>query len=414
MLNPVAPFRAALSVRNIRLLLAGLAASQAGDWLYNLALLALVFGRTHSTVWVGLTTAARILPEVALGPLAGILADRVDRRRLMIGSDVIRAATMATLALLAIAHAPIIFAPVLAALCTGAGSVYAPCVVAILPRLATDEQLPAANAARVSIQSICIVAGPLFGAVLMLLGSPALAFIINGATFLAGALAVSALPRPSLRAPAAVSEQHPGLRQELKTGWEALRGYNDAIAIVGANIISSTVYGALTVVFVIVGHRLGLGAAGYGYLLAAMGAGGVLAAGISNKAANSENPRRALIASMLAVGAPLPLLAVTGWIPVALLLAGMFGAGSVTAEVVGDTCLQRTLDPAVFARAYGLALPAFLGGIAAGALLAPLAIELVGLTATMVLIGIVVIAYGTLVLRQPRRPERLAVIPATD
>jgi predicted MFS family arabinose efflux permease len=62
-------------------------------------------------------------------------------------------------------------------------------------------------------------------------------------------------------------------------------------------------------VFVIIGQRLGLGAAGYGYLLAAMGAGGVLAAGISNKAANSENPRRALIASMLANGAPPPLLA---------------------------------------------------------------------------------------------------------
>jgi predicted MFS family arabinose efflux permease len=96
-------------------------------------------------------------------------------------------------------------------------------------------------------------------------------------------------------------------------------------------------------VFVIIGQRLGLGAAGYGYLLAAMGAGGVLAAGISNKAATSKNPRRALIASMLAVGAPLPLLAVTGWIPAALLLAGVFGAGSVTAEVVGDTCMQRTL-----------------------------------------------------------------------
>ena len=45
MLNPVAPFRAALSVRNVRLLLAGLAASQAGDWLYNLALLVLTLAR---------------------------------------------------------------------------------------------------------------------------------------------------------------------------------------------------------------------------------------------------------------------------------------------------------------------------------------------------------------------------------
>ncbi len=56
-------------------------------------------------------------------------------------------------------------------------------------------------------------------------------------------------------------------------------------------------------------------------------------------------PSTALIASMLAVGAPLPLLAVTGWVPVALILAVVIGAGSVTAEVVGDTCLQRSLDP---------------------------------------------------------------------
>jgi len=414
MLNPAAPFRAALSVRNIRLLLVGLAVSQAGDWLYNLALLALVYGRTHSPAWVGLTTAARILPEVALGPLGGILADRIDRRRLMIGSDVIRACTMATLALVATAHAPIVFAPILAAACTGAGSAYAPCVVAALPRLATDEQLPAANAARVSIQSICIVAGPLFGALLMLIGSPAVAFTLNGATFLAGAAAVAALPRSPLRATAALADEHPSLRQELKTGWEALRGCDDAIAVVGADIIASAVYGVLTVVFVILGHRLGLRAAGYGYMLAAMGAGGVLAAGVSNKAASSKNPRRALIVSMLAVGAPLPLLALTGWVPVALLLAGVFGAGSVTTETIGDTCLQRSLDPAVFARAYGLALPACLGGIAAGALVAPLSIALVGVTGTLTILGAGVIAYGMLVLNQPSRRQRASVRAVTE
>jgi MFS family permease len=414
MLNPAAPFRAALSVRNIRLLLVGLAVSQAGDWLYNLALLALVYSRTHSPAWVGLTTAARILPEVALGPLGGILADRIDRRRLMIGSDVIRACTMATLALVATAHAPIVFAPILAAACTGAGSAYAPCVVAALPRLATDEQLPAANAARVSIQSICIVAGPLFGALLMLIGSPAVAFTLNGATFLAGAAAVAALPRSPLRATAALADEHPSLRQELKTGWEALRGCDDAIAVVGADIIASAVYGVLTVVFVILGHRLGLRAAGYGYMLAAMGAGGVLAAGVSNKAASSKKPRRALIVSMLAVGAPLPLLALTGWVPVALLLAGVFGAGSVTTETIGDTCLQRSLDPAVFARAYGLALPACLGGIAAGALVAPLSIALVGVTGTLTILGAGVIAYGMLVLNQPSRRQRASVRAVTE
>jgi len=403
MLNPAAPFAVALRERNLRLLLAGLAASQAGDWLYNLTLLAFVYNRTHSSLWVGVTTAARILPEVALGPLGGILADRHGRRALMLTSDLVRAIAMGALAIVALVHAPVFLAPMLAAVCTAAGAAYAPCVLAVLPRLTTDAQLPAANAARVSIMYICVVAGPLFGAVLLLLGSPAIAFAVNGGTFLIGATVVAALPRHALRLPASASTQAPaGLRHELQTGWQALRGCRDALATVGANVIASTVYGALTVLFLLLAHRLGLGTAGYGYLIAAAGAGGVLAAGIASHAAASAYPRRALVLAVAAVGAPLPVLAVAGWLPAAIVLAALFGAGTVVAEVVGDTCLQRTLDPTVFARAYGLALPANLAGIAAGALLAPVGVAILGLDGTLVGLGAAVIAYGGLLVDRPR------------
>src|SRR4051794_8863891 len=135
MLNPTAPFRIAFQSRNVRLLLTGLGASEAGDWLYNLALLALVYGQTGSSTWVGLTTAARILPVVVLGPLGGALADRVDRRVLLIGADVVRAAGMAILAAVAALDGPMIAVPALAALCSAASVVYSPAVLAVLPRL---------------------------------------------------------------------------------------------------------------------------------------------------------------------------------------------------------------------------------------------------------------------------------------
>ena len=135
MLNPARPFLISLRQRNLRLLFGGLVASQAGDWLYNLALLAFVYERTGSTAWVGITTAARIVPEVVLGPIGGVLADRYDRRVVMILSDVLRAAAMVALALLALTGAPIVLAPVLAALCTAAGAAYPQCVVAVMPRL---------------------------------------------------------------------------------------------------------------------------------------------------------------------------------------------------------------------------------------------------------------------------------------
>src|SRR5690349_20225958 len=103
--------------RPLRRLLAALAVSQLGDWLYNLALLAFVYDRTHSVTWTAATTAARVLPAVVLGPAGGVLADRHDRRRLLIASDVVRAAAMVLLAVVALTSLPVLLAPVLAAAC---------------------------------------------------------------------------------------------------------------------------------------------------------------------------------------------------------------------------------------------------------------------------------------------------------
>jgi predicted MFS family arabinose efflux permease len=411
LLNPAQPFLVALRQRNLRRLFAGLVVSQAGDWLYNLALLAFVYERTGSSALVGITTAARILPEVILGPIGGVLADRHDRRVVMIVSDVVRAATMAALAVVALTGGPVVLAPVLAALCTAAGAVYPQCVAAVLPRLTDEADLPAANAARVSITSLCIIAGPLIGAVLLLLGSAAATFAVNGASFLFGAVIVAALPREATRRPADAPESHASLGADLATGWRALREHPDVLPLAAADFVSSTVYGALTVLFVLLGQRLGLGAAGYGYLLAALGAGGVLAAGLANRAAASDRPRRALIAAVAAVGLPLVLLAPTGSTAVALVLAAGIGAGALTTEVVSETALQRSLDNAVVARAYGLVVPACVAGIAGGALLAPPLVALLGLDATLLFIGIVVLAYGMLAFVRPTLSQPVLVTP---
>jgi predicted MFS family arabinose efflux permease len=266
----------------------------------------------------------------------------------------------------------------------------------------------------VSITYICVVAGPLFGAILLLLGSPTLAFAVNGGTFVLGGLAVAALPREALRVPAGADAQpYHGFRNELHTGWQALRGYPDALPVVVANVTASAVYGALTVLLVLVGQRLGLGATGYGYLLAGSGAGGVLATGVAHRAAASTRTRLVLGGSLLAVGAPLPLLALAGSLPAAIALAAVCGAGSVIAEVVGDTALQRSLDPAVFARAYGLVIPACVAAIAVGALLAPLSVSILGVSGTFLAVGAGVLAYAALLVAPAdRRRHAIARVAA--
>lgn len=76
----------------------------------------LVYERTHSPAWAGITTAARIVPFVVVGPLGGVVADRFDRRRVMIACDLARMGLTLLLAGVAAARLPIVLAPLIAAL----------------------------------------------------------------------------------------------------------------------------------------------------------------------------------------------------------------------------------------------------------------------------------------------------------
>jgi MFS family permease len=378
--------------RPLRRLLAALAVSQIGDWLYNLALVALVYDRTHSVAWTAVTTAARVVPMVVLGPFGGVLADRYDRRRLMIVADVLRVGSMALLALVAAAGLPVLFAPILAAVSTAASTVYPPAVAATLPRLVADGDLPAATAARSVIQSVSIIAGPVGGALLLLLGSPATAFLLNAATFAASAVILLGLPAGALFAVAERDADASGVLRELRAGVAALRGNAVAARLVGADIMCSLVYGAQTVLLLLLGRELGYGDAGYGYLLAGCGIGGLVGAMAAARLGGAGRPRHVAVV-LLAVAIPSSLLAVTPWLAGAVFLAVVIGAGSVMVEVVVDTALARSLDEAVLARAYGLAFPASIAGIVVGSLIAAPLVALVGLSGALAAVGGLVAVY---------------------
>ena len=410
--------RSALRHRSFRRLLVGLAVSQAGDWLYNVALLAFVFERTHSAGWLAATTAARVLPIVVLGPLGGVVADRFDRRRTMIVSDLVRGALMLGLALVAVAGLPVVLAPVLAGLATAAAAPYPPCTAATTPRLVPDADLPGANALRSVVGMGAIAAGPVVGAVVLLLGPPSTAFLLNAGTFALSALAVLSIPAGDAFRPGRVQEDRQGVLADIVVGARALRSHPAAVRLLGADIICSVVYGMQTVLLLLLSRHLGLGAAGYGYLLAGLGIGGVLGTLAAGRAAASTRPGAVLAAILLVLAVPTGLMAVTPWLPGLLVLAVVGGAGAVLVEVLCETALQRDLDEDVFARAYGIALPASIAGIAAGSLVAAPLVAVVGLTGAVVATGCLPAGYALFVVL-PRRvagrhraPRRLAVVAA--
>jgi MFS family permease len=395
-----------------RRLLASLAVSQAGDWLYNLALLAFVYERTHSSTWLAITTAARVLPVVVFGPLGGVVADRYDRRRLMLASDGVRFVLMLALAGVAAAGLPVALAPIIAALSTAAASVYIPSVAATTPRLVDDADLPAANAARSAIQQICIVAGPGLGALLLLLGPPSLAFAINGATFALSALAVASIPSGAIFAPAGETEQAPNVLRELRDGARALLEQPVTMRLVGADIVCSAIYGAETVLLLLLSRDLGLGDHGYGYLLASFGLGGVLGAVVAGRVAGNERTRVVLVGAMAVLAACTALLADPFGVGGAVALGVISGAGFIVVEVLVETSLQRTLAPEVFARAYGFAFPAAIAGIVAGSLIAAPLVALFGVRGAFVALGALTAAYTLTLLRRPEPSMAPAPAPA--
>ena len=324
--------RAALGYPAFRSLLAGLAVSQVGDWLYNLALVTMVYQRTGSAMWAGIATAARVIPIVVLGPVGGVVADRFGRRGVMIARDLARLVLMLGLALVAAAHLPLLLAPVITALATAAGAPYLPCVSAVTPKLVRGADLPGVNAARSAVTAIGVIAGPALGGVLLLIGPPAMAFVVNALTFGAAVVYTVAIKdRHAFAVTRTGTSGHAGLLSEVADGAAALRAHPAAVRLVGADILCSLVYGMQTVLLIMVARHAGLGLRGYGYLFAAIGFGGLIGTPVAGRVARLPQ-HVALAGSLALVGLPTLAMPAAHWAPAAILLAGFTGAASLAAK----------------------------------------------------------------------------------
>jgi predicted MFS family arabinose efflux permease len=161
------------------------------------------------------------------------------------------------------------------------------------------------------------------------------------------------------------------------------------------------VYGTLTVTLVLVSRKLGAGGSGYGLLLAAFGAGGVLGAAVTAKFDAPGRWRRMLTIALMLVAVPLFLFGVVPAFAAALVLAAIGGGGMIVGEVLTETALPRLLDDEVLARAYGLAFPVSIAGIVIGSAIAGPLVALFGLTGALVFIGLLVVAAGLLLVSRP-------------
>ena len=320
------------------------AVSRAGDAFNTVAIVVLVFQLTGSGQGVAGAVMFEVLPVLVIGPFAGLAADKMPRRQLMVSADLIRAAAAASL-IFAIGSVTAVFAA--AFVLSAAATVFNPAVASLLPDVVDDTDLITANSALWSVAVIAQIAiAPAAGLIIAIGGGVRVAFAINAATFVASALILVGVHAG--RTPASIEVA--GSKGAL-AGIAAVRA-NPLLRRLGiVQVLASLSAGATSGLLVILAERrLGVGARGFGILLATIGIGAAIGPALLRRSIRAGD-RRWLFGPYLVRGAvDLTLATVTN-----PLIAGgalvIYGMSTSTGMVAYQTTLQRAVPRQIQGRA---------------------------------------------------------------
>jgi MFS family permease len=335
-------------LRNVRFLRLwiGQGASFVGDAVSMVALVVLVVEITGSASAVGGALVARLLPTVA-SPLAGVLADRVDRRVVLVASDLARAVLV--LGLVFARDLATIY--VLVFLMGLARTVFNPTVRAAFPSVVGGGNLIRANALISGTFSVSETAGPALGGLLVATVSVDAAFVLDAVTYLISAamLALTPLARPQRK------DEEAAFSEDLKAGFAYLAGSGVPLAIVlGAFLTVLTINITIPAEVFLARETFEAGNAGYGLLVGLWGGGMVL--GSALMAALGDRVR---LLPFYFVGVFVSALALVG---VGLSPAFVFALGALvvagvangTENVTTDTILQKRVPDAFLGRVFSV------------------------------------------------------------
>jgi MFS family permease len=347
---------ALLRHRQFRLLFVATFASGIGNWLAVVALQVDVYDRTHSGWWVGALLVVNVLPAVVLGLVLGPLVDRFSRKGLMIGSDLGRLAVFAALPFTHSAPATVILAAA-----AGIGNAFfRPAVLAGLPNLVDDEDLPSANALLQLVEWTTTAVGPLVGGALVAASGPQLAYWVNAGTFAFSALLVAAIPAALLQSDRPLSRGH---WADLGEGYRAVRTSRALMCVLVAWSTAAFFGGFMNVAEIFLAKRAyDAGDFGFGLLWAGTGVGmvigGLAAADLIKRDLGAAYVR---FLALFAVGIACAAVAPNVWIgAVAMIVAGIGNGAAVVGNI---TFVQRGAPDRLRGRAFTLLMAVNYGAL---------------------------------------------------
>lgn len=338
------PFRLVRHSPEFRRLFLAHSISRAGDAFNTVAMVVLVFELTGSGLGVAGAVMFEVLPVLLLAPIAGLAADRLPRRQLMIGADLCRAA--AALVLVMIADSVGVAYSVAFALSAGA-VVFNPAAGSLLPELVGDDEVVPANSALWTTAVVGQIAlAPLAGFVIAAFGVE-VAFAINATTFVASALLLTGLHAG--RDPAELAATGCAA---LLAGVRTVRADPLLSRLAVVQLLASLSAGATSGLLVVLAQQwLGVGPAGFGSLLAAIGIGAALGPFLAGRRIRAGD-KRWLFGPFAARGAvDLTLAAVANPVVAGGALVA-YGMSTSTGMVAYNSTLQTLVPTETRGRAY--------------------------------------------------------------
>jgi MFS family permease len=353
---------AALAIPNYRRYIAGQSVSLIGTWMQMAAQSWLVLSLTGSATTLGLIVALQTLPVLLLGPYGGVVADRIDKRRLMVILQIAMGVQALILGVLTVSGSVRLWEiGVLAALLGLNNAFENPARQAFMLELVGGESLRNAVTLNSVLVNVARVIGPAVAGVLIATVGEGPCFLANAASFAAVVASLVTLDHSAI-APSPPSGREPG---QLREGLRYIRRTPE----LGVPLAMMALAGALAYEFqvtlpVMARQGLHVGATGFGFMTAAMGVGAVVGGLFVANRGRTGLPTLVLAAS--AFGVVLLLASLAPNLPTELVALALAGGASISFMSTGNSTLQLAAAPSMRGRVMSLWFVAFQGSTPIG------------------------------------------------
>ncbi len=351
-----------LRQRNYRLFFFGQLVSVAGTWMQTVAQSFVVLDLTHSGTQLGLTTAARFLPMFLFGPVGGVFADRLDKRRVLYVTQTLSGLLAGAFAVLVGTGSIRLWIVYLLALALGFVNVFDnPARQAFISEMVTADDLPNAVTLNSVSMNMARVFGAALGGVVAAAIGLALCFALNALSFGAVLISLAAMRKSELF-PAA---RLPRKKRQVRDGLRYVRSTPELLIPLLMIAVIGTLAWEFQVSLPLMATKVfGGGAAAYGVMASVMGVGAVVGGLIS--AARPRPRARALCLAAIGWGIAILAAAAAPTLPVELAALVFVGYGSITFNSLAKTTLQLAAKPIMRGRVMALWALAWLGSTPIG------------------------------------------------